>query len=169
MAAVTAGQRIRASQYNADQDRRRKKYQSADQLRNNNTTLLSSTDLTWTVEANAVYAFDSLILIDANTTADFKYNFLLPAGSGIVQSLWGSGVSNGAGIIDGAIFHDVVTSAGLPAGGANSGTPLSLKPQGLIAIGGTAGTVTFQFAQNTANASNTILKLGSWIELTKVA
>jgi hypothetical protein len=169
MMAVAAGQKIRASDYNADQNRIRKLYQKADQTRNNNTTLLSSPDLVFSVEAGAFYAFDSIIFFEASITADFKYSFLLPAGSGIVQSMWGSGASNAAGIIDGPIFHDGVTGFTLPTGGANVGTTLTIRPAGIIAIGGTAGTLTLQFAQSVANVSDTKLKLGSWIELAKVA
>lgn len=164
--AVTAGQKIRASQYNADQDRIRKKYQTADQTRNNSTAFLASPDLVFTVEANAFYVFDSCILYDTNSTADFKHEYLLPAGSGIQIATWTSTTTGAA--VDSPVAHDMLTSFSYASGGVASGTIMCTAPRGLIAIGGTAGTLVIRFAQNTAAVVDTKLKLGSWVELAKV-
>lgn len=163
-----SGRRVRAVEVNdAIDDAIRSRYQTADQTRTNSTAFLSSPDLVCSVAANAWYTFDSFIIVDTNATADFKFNLALPAGSGAVLSLWGSGVL--AASISDVIFHDVLNTTTIPAGGVAAGTLMSMRPAGILAIGATAGSCTFQFAQNTANAVGTILKLGSWMKLSRVA
>ncbi|MGH8571585.1 MAG: hypothetical protein ACREX8_03285, partial [Gammaproteobacteria bacterium] len=147
---VAAGQRLRASQYNADLDRTRKKYQTADQIRNNNTAFLASPDLVFSVEANAFYAFDSCILYDTNSTADFKHEYLLPAGSGILVATWTSTLAGA--LVDSPVAHDALTSFSFGSGGVALGTIMCCAPRGIIAIGGTAGNLVIRFAQNTAAA-----------------
>lgn len=165
--AVAAGQKIRASDYNADQDRIRKLYQKADQTRNNSTAFLASPDLVFPVTAGVFYAFDSLIMYDTDATADFKHEWLLPAGSGISIATWTSTITGTA--VDSVVAHDVLTGFSFASGGVALGTVMSCCPRGIIAVGGTSGTLTIRFAQNVATAINTKLKLGSWVELTKVA
>jgi hypothetical protein len=167
MMAVAAGQKIRASDYNADQDRIRKLYQKADQTRNASTAFLASPDLVFAVTAGAFYAFDACIMYDTDATADFKHEWLLPAGSGINIATWTS-TTTGT-LVDAAVAHDVLTGFSYASGGVALGTVMSTRPAGIIAIGGTGGTLTIRFAQNVSAAINTKLKLGSWVELTKVA
>jgi hypothetical protein len=45
----------------------------------------------------------------------------------------------------------------------------ALHVHGLLVVGGTAGTVKLQWAQNTSNVTATILKSGSFLVLRRVA
>ena len=165
---VAAGQRIRASDFNAAIDAAvQTAYQSADQTRNNNTTYLSSPDLVLPMLANGVYAFDASILYDTNSTADFKHKALLPSGAVVDRVATWTNTTSGTAV-DSVVAHDALTSWDYASGGVAGGTIMCARPCGLITVGATPGTLTIQFAQNTANASNTILKRGSWVSLRRV-
>lgn len=131
-------------------------------------TTFANTGLALPLEANSKYLILCELAVDANTTADAKYNFLLPAGATIVQSIWGSGAAVGAGVLDGTIFHDRVAAASLPVGGVNSGTVITFRPWAVVRTTGTAGNVTLQFAQNTSNATASILKFDSCMRAIKL-
>jgi hypothetical protein len=164
----TVGQRLYAATLNAAFDITRVAYQVTDQTVNNTTTFLSSTYLTFSVAAGLTYVAEAQIIYDTNATADFKYNWLGPAGVFIRGSAWASAVT--AAAVDATIYHDAVDLTGpWPAGGIASGTMMTVRPWAAIGVGATAGSLTFQFAQNTANASNTLLKACSWIRLTRVS
>lgn len=162
-----AGRELLASEFNDSVDAAiRTRYQTADQTRNNSSTFLASPDLVMPVAANALYTFESCILYDSSTTADFKHEWQLPAGSGISIATWTSTTSGNA--VDSPIAHDVLSGFSFASGGAGIGTVMSCRPCGVIAIGATAGDLVIRFAQNTAAAVNTRLVLGSWIRLSRV-
>lgn len=169
MSAFTAGQRLTADLLNEEFNRVRRVYQEFDQSVLNSTTLVSSTDLVLSVEASTVYTLESYIITDANTTADVKYNILVPSGASVLgHSRWG-GKSG-----DTSVTSSVDRQAGdgfptLDLSGVGAGTLLTSRPHANIAVSTTAGNVTFQFAQQVANNTNaTILKAGSWMELVKI-
>jgi len=147
-----AGQKDTADAHNIAHDLRREKYQSATQS-SANTTFVSSTDLVFDVEANTAFVFESQLFVDTNTTADVKFNLLLPA-SATVRIADGGGNST--------------TSTQRVYAGVGAGTVISCNPNGFIDIAGTAGTLTIQFAQN-ATSGSTILQVGSWVRLCRVA
>lgn len=140
--------------------------QATDQTRTSSTTFLSSTDLVLPVGANVNYIFESQLITDSNTTADVKFNFLIPSGAALRFSTWCSGPSDSA--TQTAIFHDAIDLTSFNASGAGSGTMLASRPGGRLAMGSTSGNFTVQFAQNTSNSTGTILKAGSWIRLSRV-
>ncbi len=140
--------------------------QLSDQTRNNSVTLLSSTDLVLPVAANSNYIFESQLICDSNTTADIKYSFLIPAGASLRVSAWTGGALDTA--LQTGIYHDAFDGTQFSSEGAGSGTMMTCRPGGRLAVAGTAGSLTVQFAQNTANVSNTLLKAGSWIRLSRV-
>lgn len=143
-------------------------YATGDQSVTSSTTLVSSDKgLALPVLAGATYALDSFIAVDGAAASDWRYNFLLPAGSSMIHSLWGSG--SGAATIEATIFHDAFVGTGTTPGLIGVGSPMSSRPIGTIYIGGTAGDVTFQFAQGVSGATATTLKGGSWFRLTRLA
>lgn len=163
-----AGNKLTAARLNeAIDDAGRTKYQTADQTRNNNTAFLASPDLVFPVLAGAFYVFRSCILYDTNSTADFKHEYLLPAGSGIQIATWTSTTTGAA--VDSPVAHDMLTSFSFASGGVASGTIMCTAPVGLIAIGGTSGDLVIRFAQNTAAVVDTKLKLGSSVWMARVA
>jgi len=57
------------------------------------------------------------------------------------------------------------TTANIGGAGANA----VATPSGLLTTGSTAGSFTLSFAQATADASDAILRAGSWVMLTRIA
>lgn len=162
-----AGQDLTADVLNAAIDVTRTAYQSVDQTVNNTTTYVSSTGLTLSIGASEVHVYESLIMFDTNTSADFKQRLLLPASATVRIARWSSSTVGTA--IDTAIEHDAITVTEIQSGGVASGTIMSTRATGLITNSTAAGSVTLQFAQNAATVVNTVLKIGSWIRLTRVA
>jgi hypothetical protein len=147
------------------------KYQAADGTRNNTTTYLDSIYLTAPLVASGVYVFDSCFFYDSSTAADIKIRLSLPAGTGALISPWGStNTANttttntinqqGAGPVSNIV--EFTFSA------AGSGTVMSARPSGLLAVAGTAGNLVVGHTQATATVVNTLLKLGSYFTLGRV-
>lgn len=167
--AFLAGQRLTADALNEEFARRRKVYQTADQSVLNSTTFLSSNDLVLSVEANTAYSVDLYFVTEANTTADFKYNILLPSGSVVVKhSRWGGTASDTT--VTAAINRQSGDVTTYDLSGVGFGTLVTSKPTAIIVTAGTAGNCTIQFAQNTANNTNpAVLRAGSTLELIKLS
>lgn len=164
----TAGQRMTADALNAAFNRRRKVFQTSDMSVLNSAVLVSSTDMVLSVEASGIYAVSLYLVTDANTTADCKYNLLLPTGGVAVKhSRWGGNASDTA--TNSAPQRQSTDVNSYDLSGVGSGTRVTSKPEAIIVISSTAGTCTFQFAQNTANNTNaSVLFAGSWMQLDKL-
>jgi hypothetical protein len=165
----TAGQDLTAGRFSAALDITRTAWQTSDQIVNNTNsgiTFVSSPDLILSVVADAVYTYEATFQYDTSSTADFKHNMLVPVGTLIAVSVWGSDTS--ASSTGSAIVHDMTNGAQFFSGGVAAGTVMTLRPTGMIFISSASGNLQIQFAQNTASATNTILKTGSWIRLTQV-
>lgn len=129
-------------------------------------TTLAATGLSIPVLTNAKYWVEMLVGVDANTTADWKYDWTAPTGATLTHSSWASGTAVGAGVLDGSIFHDRVAGLGpFTAGGVNAGTIITARMIGTLRTTGTAGNLVFRFAQNTSNATASILKADSMMLL----
>jgi hypothetical protein len=130
-------------------------YKTTTETVNNSTTLQDDDELFITVEANKDYIFDMVFLFDSGTTPDFKYAFSVPSGA----SLIGQELSGAGGV-------DNITETGDTISG--SGAYRAVKITSILQVGANAGTVTFQWAQNTANASDTNVSSGSYISYKKL-
>lgn len=169
-----SGQHLTATLLNnAFDDVVRAVYQTADQTVNNTTTYLNSSSLVISnLAANTGYLLHSLIIYDSGTTPDFKVRFTM-TGSGddfLRLSPWGqittaTGTTNAVAL---NIIDDTADAVEVQLGGAGAGTPVSAMTSGLVAAGSSTSALQVAFAQVTANASNTSIKLGSWLKLTRV-
>lgn len=163
-----AGSAATASSLNNAFNVERYAYQSGDQSVLNSTTLINSTFMVLPVASNGIYVLRSLVIYDANATADIQYQFTLPSGTFVRTSIWGSGTT--AAATDATIIHSASDTGLLTAGGVATGTMMTCKTVGCIFIGITAGNCQFQFAQNAlSNVNATVLKKGSFLYLRKVA
>lgn len=128
----------------------------ADQIVNNSVALVNDSALFVAVAANATYEIDAFVIYNSNGTANFKAQWAAPVG---VSGLWtiaapavGSGVS--------APFLGSIAWNGLAA--VNGfGTDMFARVSGLLIVGANGGNLQLQWAQNTANASNTIVRATS--------
>lgn len=164
--AFTVGQTLTATALNGGLVTSRVAYASATESINNTTTLTSSNFLALSVVASSIYTVEMGIFYDAVAAADFKCSFLLSGGGGWLISPWGQDTTATAAA--GSVQTGQVNTAAWTYGAIGAGTVLSARPWGQISTS-SAGTVTFQYAQNTANASFLSLDTGSFMRLTKVA
>jgi len=167
--AFSAGQKLTADLLNAAFDRRRRVYQTSDISVTNSATLVSSTDMVLSMEVSAIYSVDMYLITDGNSTGDAKYNLLVPTGALVVKhSRWGGTSSDTT--VTAAPHRQSLDQGSMDLSGVAFGTRVASKPSAVIAMGSTAGSCTFQFAQNTANNTNpSMLLAGSWMELVKLS
>ena len=117
----------------------------------------SVTALGFTANANTTYVFDAWIPInDSNATADAKYTFTTPTSStmNILTQYYSSATAN--------VTCNIITSGTACANTTINRTDHFIQVRGQVTVAGTAGTVQFQFAQNTATAASfPVIKKGA--------
>jgi hypothetical protein len=116
------------------------------------TTMQNDNTLVFAGAANATYVFDAWIPMNAsNATADSKYTFTVPAGATINAFTSYS-----------ATPCAITASAGVCANTTVNLATTLVQIRGVVVMGGTAGNIQFQFAQNTATAAAfPVVKKGS--------
>ena len=142
-------------------------YKGGDQIVNNSAGLVNDSALVWTPPVSATFEFRLTLIINSNTTANFKYAFTFPAGARldfghIVYNLGGA-----ANTIDLRGFPNYTSGTAISISGA--GTDAAYFIHGTLTMGATSGNLQFQWAQNTATAVNSIVRGGSAGSLRQVA
>lgn len=141
----------------------------ANQTLTQNTTVLQNvTSVSAPVPTAGTFAFRGMVYYSSSTAADIKFAWLLPAGATV---LW-----NGLGMVTGstgtgdATFTTVAASdATVACGGGGVGVILSVQIEGTYVAGGTAGTLQFRAAQNTADLSNTVVHAHTRFDIWRLA
>jgi len=128
----------------------------------NNSTAFQTTTITHTVEADEDWAFQIYLLYNSGSTPDLKLEW-----SGIPSGM--SGNWTGIGYqANGTLDIQSKTSLGgdITCGGQSAVFGFALY--GVMITGGTGGTLQLDFAQNTANASDSTIEVGSWALFTQI-
>jgi len=120
---------------------------TADQTVNNSTTLVNATDMVLPVNVNDIYKFEILVRMEATAVADMKVGWTVPAGA---TMSWREGPTS-------APTPELTDSSTDLMSGSGAGVDAIGSYHGVIIIGATAGSVQMQFAQNTAEVSDTKL------------
>lgn len=133
---------------------------AADQAATQNSiTMQNVATLGFTANANTTYVFDAWIPVDdSNVTADLKYTFTAPTGATltIATQYYSSATAN--------VLCNIVASATACANTTINLANHFIQVRGFTTTVGTAGTVQFQFSQNTATAvSFPVIKKGATI------
>lgn len=126
-------------------------------VKNADTTLANITGFSISVAASSKYAFIMYINYDSDSTPDFKFDFTLPASA--TGNYWMQ-YSSTAGVPTDAFFTLATTP--ITVGGAGAGTLRGASLQGTL-ITSSAGTVQIRGAQNTSDATDTIVSTSSYI------
>jgi hypothetical protein len=146
----------------------------ADETVNNSAVLQDDDHLLLPVVANARYIFEiQLLLSSPNGTADWKFGWTFPTGT---TMFWGAqvvGTGSTTLVQFGAAFDsqapttlwDQATVAAIGGAAITGG----FHARGVIRAGGTAGNVKLQWAQNTANASDSKLLADSVLIAHRIA
>ena len=139
-------------------------FKTADETITSDTTLTDDADLQFSVDASSTYAFVSWLLVDSTALTDWKHSMSIPSGASGTFGQAGELMANSLNSSYVAVpVTNSITGTSSPVGTSNFYTI-----RGFIKTAGTSGTAAFQWAQNTSNAENTILKEGSWISFKKL-
>ncbi len=125
------------------------------------TTIQDDDELFIGVDSKSKYSFEVNIDLTSSSVPDFKWKFSSPAGT--VGSYVVSGARFGGG------------QGGLQVGNIDVELNLAILDtgstvliSGIIETGNTSGTLTFQWAQDTSSAVDTIVKANSFMVVTKI-
>lgn len=135
------------------------KVKSADETISSSASLQDDNELAIAVRADASYRVELHIVYNSGTTPDFKFGWSFP--SGATMSV---GAYETFGAFGG--FAQIQTDTP-PADGLGADEPLWLT--GGLFTSSTAGTLTFRWSQNTSDASNTTVRKGSYLCLTRAS
>lgn len=147
---------------------------TADESLTSNTTLQNDDALVLAVAANATYTFRVWILaVDAtDATGDIKFGFTFPTGATCHFSGKGphTGMAAGGAFGDGEyIGRNTATSGTTVVTYGLSTSIVGVEITGLLIVGGTAGNLQLQWAQNASDANATTVQAGSFMTLERVA
>lgn len=139
---------------------------SSDEIVSSSTALQNDDELVEAVEAGATYKVDFFILYEAGTAADYKWALTFPAGAtlSILVHQWSTALAWAQ-----AMSGSYTSGGAVAAGGNGIGTVIALSGVGILVVGGTAGNLQYQWAQNSSVAENTATKAGSSLDVTRLA
>ena len=144
---------------------------SADQTVNNVAVDQADLHMTVPVAANSgTYRVNIPFFYSASTAADLRLRLGIPAGT--VGRIVAKGLVAGtAGTSGDWIAASVTAESGtdLVVGGAAVGTALGATLEGEVTIGANAGSLTFMWAQNVADATNTVVYARSLMQVWRIS
>lgn len=128
---------------------------TASETVNNTTTLQNDDELKWYVDASLSYSFEIHVFYFSGTTPDMKFAWTYPTGTTMA---WGGTYYDAAAAVttNGNFSQTTVLAVGGTGGDAHAAL------YGTVTVGTVAGLLQLQWAQNTLNASNTTVYLGTY-------
>ncbi|QGJ87579.1 hypothetical protein SEA_FAITH5X5_25 [Gordonia phage Faith5x5] len=141
-----------------------------DSSKTSDATMGSDTELTVNLNPGTVYALDGIIFFDAGQTGDFKMALSV---SGTNSTISWVGVGPASSHTNAVGVSSVTTQRATSGfvmtwGGAAAGTVIGVPIKGVVSVTELA-TITMTWAQAVADATPTILKAGSYLELTPIS
>lgn len=137
---------------------------TSDETVNNSATLQNDDQLALAVEASVVYRLEMMLIVNSGTTPDFKFAWTYPSS---LTMFYSAHIASPAGGGTGSDLNGPYIETTVPALGT-LGSDQILRADGIVIVSSTAGTLQLQWAQNTANASNTTVKTGSHLILRRL-
>ncbi len=129
---------------------------TSNQTVNNDTTFQSDTQMVHALKPNRTYSMFFPLMFSSNATADIKVKWLIPTGA---SGKMGRSQSSPQ------VLNSITSSTIL--GGTNGNTNRCCVLYGFIIMGSTAGNMQFEWAQGTADVSDTIVLQGTQLILTE--
>jgi hypothetical protein len=136
---------------------------------NNSTALVNDADFVVALPAAGTFGWKQTSFYSCTAVADFKHTYTFPAG--ITNLKWGiTGLSGAAAANPGDGAFDVITASAATAvvGGNGVGNLLRLTIEGEVTMGGTAGNMQFQYAQQNLEATNLVHRQGSRLQVWRI-
>lgn len=120
------------------------------------TALVNVSGITVSLPAAGRFHWRALVWASSPTTGDIKYAYTIPAGATMRWSAMGLEAAAGSTF---TAASATASAAALPIGCLGAGTVTVTQIDGEITMGGTAGSLQLQTAQNTADAGVTNIAL----------
>lgn len=141
-------------------------YKASSQSVSSSTILQNDSVLSVPVAANAIYFFECLLSYQGGTSnaSDLKFAWGVPSGTSMVYQVTGQTVA----ATPAATLGYLRGVAGMSIGTAGAGNSFSCLMSGTVNLGASSGNLTLQWAQNTSNATATIVQTGSILSLWQV-
>ncbi len=162
--ALAAGSKLRALTLAAFMSERMPitARKTANETVNNSAVLQNDDELFVAVEASCVYHMELRLSYTSGTTPDLKIAWTYPTGTTI---RWSGVDADAAGAIrtTGNLLETTVPVI------CGSGGDLNAAYTGMVITGVNAGTLTLQWAQNSATGSNSTVYAGSFLTIKRVA
>ena len=138
----------------------------SNEVRTATTTLADDAALTFAVVANGVYVFRAVVFFESPAAADFKCTTAGPASPTnvrIMRQAIAEGATAMSNVGVSTAFGTVLSITGTGTSGGY------VEFNGVLDNGANAGTVSFQWAQDTSNAGNTVVAKASYIEHARIS
>lgn len=142
-------------------------FKTADQTKNTDAVLADDAALLFPVLANTKYAFRMRVFFDTTAAADFKYAIAGPAAPTLARIVHKAIDPTALTTLGTTSAVAAVGSTALAAGAGTTGGYIEIE--GIWHNGANAGNVSFQWAQNTSNGSDTIVRAGSYVEVKQLS
>jgi hypothetical protein len=142
--------------------------------RNTTTSVADDPDLVLPLAASSSYDIRMMVFYDGPSTpgtGDIKWTFTLPAGAtGTYMAVHQNIAASTAGMYmlnwtDGPNINQTNANSQ----GTGTGNQLGILFSGLVAVAGTAGNLTFRWAQNTSSGTNTRVFAQSYMVAQRIA
>lgn len=133
---------------------------TADETKTANTTLADDNQLQFTPQANTKYAIRGKIFYATTAAGDFKYSLKFNGTAGLFRFARNHIVPGTTAFV---VALAVAADNGATVTMAGTGTEGYISFEGILWVNATA-LFSFQWAQNTSDAGNTIVRTGSYFE-----
>lgn len=137
----------------------------ADSVANNLATLTPAIGLALPLERKGVYRIDGYLAYQSGTTPGIKFALNGPERWTVQFGLIGIAVAAAGSTGNGVSDRQSDTAFGVNAGIAlaGSGSAMFAAVRGYVSTNNDSGVASIEFAQSTANASDTFVRAGSWL------
>lgn len=137
---------------------------------NNSAVLVSDAVLVAALPTAGRFQFELVLFYDSSTTADLKVAFTIPAAAVI---RWGgvgpsTTVSGGVGTAQFSVAIGSGTTITYGGSGVGTANTVALIAKGNVLMGGTAGNLQLQYAQQVADPTDTVVRAHSRLHVWRV-
>ena len=142
----------------------------ADTSRTSNAVLTADPDMVVTADASKTYEMLVTAVFNGPTAGGFQCNMICPNSTTFTGLGWELNGSTGL-FVGGTVFQGLASGFLLAPQHLTTvtGSDMAWTYSGTLTTAGSGGLVTFRWAQDTSNATSTILRAGSALRLKRIA
>ncbi|MFE9764609.1 hypothetical protein ACFYPC_08780 [Streptomyces sp. NPDC005808] len=132
-------------------------------------TMQNDDELFVAVEASAVYRVELFLLSDSGTAGRLKIGWAAPSGASLAWAVLGPTTAESTNTAIASLNMQTRTTTEVASLGGSTSTGVLALAFGTLIVGSTAGNLQFQWAQNALSVTNTNVRAGSHLLLTRIA